>query len=133
MSDALDQAAHNYRIKQLALKQATLSFDAAKANFIQEYEHEFGSVGTGSFPASDGYSYGRVAKKGTAKLDFDRLCEDHLEIALNVSKIVLDEEALMEYVEAHEEVRPIIAQYMVPGNTTLALMPVRETKDEEYE
>jgi len=127
----LDEAARDYRQAKEELAAAKLDFEYRKEQFLKEYEYEFGEVGVGSFPASDGYTYGRIAKTVGAGFDFDRFYKEHPGYARLVSKRVLDPDKLQEFVEQREELYPLIASYAIPGTTQLALMPVRRTKDED--
>lgn len=123
----LEEAAGKYRFWKDELAYTKEEFEKAKALFIQEFEKEHGD--TGSFAARDGYTYGRIAKTVGGGFDFDRFMKEHPGYARLVSKHVLDEEKLQEFVEAREELRPLVSQYAIPGTTQLALMPVRATKD----
>lgn len=124
----LDDAALAYHDAKDNFEYAKKEFEWAKATFIRFFEAEYGDVG--SYAASDGNTYGRIAKTVGGGFDFDRFLKEHPAYAKLVSKRVLDQDALQAFVEAHEDLRPIVAEYAIPGTTQLALSPVKATKEE---
>jgi hypothetical protein len=128
----LDEVTQNYRVKQNALATAQAAFDTAKAEFVRVFNEEVGPVGTWDND-NDGYTYGRVERAGKVTFDYDRLAVELPDVASAVGTLQFDADLLTEYLEQFPESMQVLQGYFVQHNPTIAMMPVRETKEQEEE
>ena len=131
MSEQLDQAAQNLRIKKDELDRAKTAHDTAKAEFVRLLHAEYDDGQKVEFVASDGYRYGRIYAEVGGGIDFERMKQEETELALMVSKIVLDPEAVERVVEMFPDTLPKFQKYAVAPKLQERLLPITKPKEEE--